>query len=176
MKSISLIIIGFLVCTGLPILSFGECETNEFITSVNSAWSASNYSQVKLLITNRISACSNDILAKGLLYEYYNNIDVDFYSARNSAIAFVASVSNRMPNEVLHKRAPLELALLLIEMPIPTNFPPSQAKTSEQMQQMHYWHPDTFPDIELYQMLLDRINAVESGNVTDQYYAPLNRD
>ena len=153
-----------------------ECETNIFLETVNAAWSASNYIQLEATLTNRVVACTNDIMAKGLLYEYYNNIDVDFFSARNAAMAFITAVSNRMPAEVIHKRTPLEMAISLVEMPIPTNFPANQSKTPEQMQYMHYWNPAAFPELELYQMLIDRINALESGVVTDEYYSPLNRN
>lgn len=81
-----------------------------------------------------------------------------------------------MPAEVIHKRAPLELAISLVEMPIPTNFPADQSKTPAQMQHLHKWHPDSFPYLRSYKGLMFRIEAIETGQVTNGYYDPLNRD
>ena len=62
--------------------SFAECETNAFIEAVNSAWVSSNYTLLEQTLTNRVTECTNDILAKGLLYEYYDDIGVNFYKAK----------------------------------------------------------------------------------------------
>ena len=156
--------------------SFAECDANDFIDVVNSAWVSSNYTLLEQILTNRVTECTNDILAKGLLYEYYDNICIDYFKARDAAIDFIIATSNRMPSEVIHRRIPLELAISLVEMPVPTNFPPSQSKTPSQMQYLHDWHTNSFPYVGLYQELISRIEAVESERVTDYYFAPLNRD
>jgi hypothetical protein len=155
-------------------ISFAECETNTFIEAVNAAWVSSNYTLLEQTLTNRVTECTNDILAKGLLYEYYDDIGVEFYKAKAAAVAFVSAVSNRAPSEVMHKRSPLGLPVLLAEMPPPTNFPSNQAKTYEQMQSMHNEFQEEFPFIGLFQGLILRMEAVESGKVTDEYFDPLN--
>lgn len=67
-----------------------ECsDTNTFLDSVNSAWVSSNYTLLEQVLTNRVAECTNDILAKGLLYEYYDDICVDFYKARDAASEFI---------------------------------------------------------------------------------------
>ena len=58
--------------------SFAECETSAFIEAVNSAWVATNYPLIKQAITNRLAECTNDLLAKGLYFEYFFSIETDF--------------------------------------------------------------------------------------------------
>ncbi len=157
-----------------PGISSGECETESFVSEVNAAWVATNYTSLEQTLTKRVAECTNDLLAKGLLYEYYGDICVDYYKALDAATAFVAAVSNRAPSEVIHKRSPLGLPVLLIQMPIPTNFPASQSKTPEQMQFMHNEFQSEFPFLGLYRDLILRMEAVESGRVTDEYFNPLN--
>lgn len=176
MKIVVSIILSMVFIVLFQTSSFAGCDTNDFIVTVNSAWVSSNYALLEQTLTNRVAECDNDILAKGLLYEYYDNICVDYFKARDAAIDFIIATSNRMPSEVIHRRIPLELAISLVEMPVPTNFPANQSKTPAQMQYLHNWHVNAFPYVGIYQELISRIEAVESGRVTDDYFAPLNRD
>lgn len=150
------------------------CETNAFVESVNATWVATNYTLLKQTITNRLVECTNDILALGLLYEYYDNICVDFYNARSAASSFVVAVSNRLPSEITYERVPVGEAISLAQMPTPTNFPANQSKTPEQMQFLHEWYPAKFPHIDLYLLLIKRIEGVEAGTLTEEDLIPLN--
>lgn len=156
---------------------FAACtDTNAFLNSVNSAWISTNYALLEQTLSNRVTDCTNDLLAKGLLYEYYDTICIDYYKARAAASAFILATSNRMPSEIIHRRDPMELPLLLCELPIPTNFPTDQSKTPEQMQYLHRRYSDAFPHLISYQSLMYRIEAIEQGLVTNGYFNPLNRD
>lgn len=177
MNTATTVIICLFIGIFVPAPGYAECsDTNLFIQAVNSAWVASNYTLLEQVLTNRVADCTNDLLAKGLLYQYYDDISIDFYKARAAASDFILSTSNRMPTEVIHKRAPLGMALLLVEMPIPTNFPADQSKTPEQMQFLHDEYPENYPSLILYQSLMFRIEAIEQGLVTNGYFNPLNRD
>ena len=175
MRIFSFIIMGVLICSLLKQQVRAECNTNTFIEAVNSAWVTTNYILLKEIITNRVAECTNDILAMGLVYEYYDDIDVDFFRARDAAVAFVSAVSNRMPSEVLHRRIPMDVPIMLAQMETPTNFPANQTKTAEQMQHLHYWYPKEFPHLGLFQMLVTRIESLESGRVTEEDVAPFNQ-
>ena len=174
MKNTAIAGIIFIVLVQTP--SFAECETKTFIEAVNTAWSSTNYTLLEQILTNRVAECTNDILAKGLLCEYYGNVCVDFNKARSAATEFIMATSNRMPSEVIHKRAPLESAISLVEMPVPTNFPADQSKTPEQMEHLHQWNPETFPYLRTYQSLMFRIEAIETEQRPLGYFDPLNRD
>ena len=177
MKIAATLITGLLIGINFQANSHAECnDTNTFLEAVNSAWVSSNYNLLEQILTNRVAECTNDLLAKGLKYQFYDDISIDFYKARAAASEFILATSNRMPAEVIHRRAPLELALLLCEMPIPTNFPADQSKTSEQMQFLHDEYPEKYPSLILYQSLMFRIEAIETGQVTNGYFNPLNRD
>jgi hypothetical protein len=174
MKTAKTIISSILFGLIIQASCFAECETNTFIEAVNTAWSSTNYTLLEQILTNRVAECTNDILAKGLLYEYYDDVCIDFHKARSAA--FIMATSNRMPSEVIHKRAPLESAIFLVEMPIPTNFPADQSKTPVQMEHMHQWNPETFPYLRTYQSLMFRIEAIETEQRPLGYFDPLNRD
>ena len=175
MKIARIVIACLLIGISLPAISHAECnDTNAFLEAVNSAWVASNYTLLEQVLTNRVAECTNDILAKGLVYQFYDDTCIDFYKARAAATEFILAVSNRVPDEVIHRRIPMELPLLLCEMPIPTNFPADQSKTPAQMQFLHNEFPDAFPFLRIYRELMWRMEAVENGLVPDGYFEPLN--
>ena len=175
MKIARIVIACLLIGISLPAISHAECnDTNAFLEAVNSAWVASNYTLLEQVLTNRVAECTNDILAKGLVFKFYEDICIDFYKARAAATEFILAVSNRVPDEVIHRRIPMGLPLLLCEMPIPTNFPADQSKTPEQMQFLHNEFPDAFPFLRIYKALMYRMEAVENGLVPDGYFEPLN--
>lgn len=150
--------------------SYAECEQDAFIEEVNTAWVATNYPLIKQAITNRLAICTNDLLALGLQYEYYVSAEVDYTNSKTSAEVFILAVSNRAPSEVNNRRVPLGLPITISRETMPTNIPPviEQARAEEQISHMHAEFSNEFPSIQLYQMLVGRIEALESGEVTEE--------
>jgi hypothetical protein len=144
-------------------MSFGECDSDTFVSEVNAAWVATNYPMIKQAITNRLAECSNDLLALGLLFEYYRSAEVDYFSAKAAAQEFVLAVSNRVPAEVIEKRVPMGLPILVAWQTSPTNIPVNQARTPEKVAYMHTTYYKAFPGISLYQTLAGRVEAIENG-------------
>ena len=140
--------------------SFGECEPEAFIADVNAAWSITNYSMIKQAITNRLALCTNDILAKGLMFEYYFLIEPDYSLGQHAASQLITAVSNRIPAEVAERREPLGLPMAVLQMTTSSNYP---TFTPARMEYLHSTHPDAFPHIMLYQVLSGRIEAIENG-------------
>lgn len=140
--------------------SFGECEPEAFIADVNAAWSITNYSMIKQAITNRLALCTNDILAKGLMFEYYFLIEPDYSLGQQAASQLITAVSNRIPAEVAERREPLGLPMAVLQMTTSSNYP---TFTPARMEYLHSTYPDAFPHIMLYQVLSGRIEAIENG-------------
>lgn len=147
--------------------SYGECEQEEFIADVNAAWVATNYQLIKQAITNRLAECTNDLLAMGLLFEYYRSAEVDYLSAKAAAQAFVIAVSNRVPAEVTEERDIMGLPIVIARQATPSNLPPvsGQVRSPEQIEYMHSTYSDAFPFINIYQILAGRVKLQEEGKL-----------
>jgi hypothetical protein len=147
-------------------VSQAECDSAAFVEEVNAAWVATNYPLIKIAITNRLSECTNDLLALGLQFEYFRSAEVDYLSAKAAAQAFVLAVSNRVPDEVIEERDIMGLPIVIARQATPTNLPPvsGQVRTPEQVDYMHRTYPDAFPYISLYQILAGRVKLEEEGS------------
>jgi hypothetical protein len=150
----------FIFTTALASISVGATNLASFENEVNAAWTATNYSMIKQAITNRLALCTNDILAKGLMFEYYFSIEPDYSLGQKAASQLITAVSNRIPAEVAEKREPLGLPMAVLQMTTSSNYP---TFTPERMEYLHSTYPDAFPHIILYQVLSGRIEAIENG-------------
>lgn len=157
-------------------LAYGQCGTTDFISEINSAWVASNHPLVRQVITNNIAECTNDLMATGLLYVYYQMIEPDVTNARNAAIAYVMAVSNRMPSEILHRRVPVDMPLIIAQASQSTNSPTNSLSAAERMQHLHYWDSNEFPYLKLFLIQMKRIEALESGELTEEDVVPFNQE
>ena len=147
--------------------TYGESEKDIFINEVNDAWVATNYPFILQTITNRLTEYPDDILALGLKYEYYLSAGVDYLSAKEAAQAYVLAVSNRVSEEITEERIGLGLPIKISREQTPTNLPPvpQQARTPEQVVEMHAEFSDAFPLINVYQMIEGRIKLIEEGSL-----------
>ena len=158
-KNIAIAILAFVLSATSA--SFGESDSEAFVDEVNAAWIATNYSLIKQAITNRLAECTNDILAKGLYFEYFFSIETDFALGQEKAAELIAAVSNRVPDEVAEKREPLGVPIAILQMTTSSNYPTG---TPARMEYLHNTYPNAFPHIMLYQVLAGRVEAIENGS------------
>lgn len=140
-------------------------DADPFVQEVNAAWVATNYPLIKTAITNRLAGATNDLLALGLLYEFYRVAEVDYLSAKAAAHNFVLAVSNRVPDEINENRTPFGGAILISREANPTNLP-YRARTPEEIEYMHTAYSNAFPHMKLYQIFDWRIKATGNGTFT----------
>lgn len=157
---LSALMVYFVYATASTSISLGATNSASFENEVNAAWRATNYSMIKQAITNRLAVCTNDILAKGLMFEYYFLIEPDYSLGQQAASQLITAVSNRIPAEVAERREPLGLPMAVLQMTTSSNYP---AFTPARMEYLHSTYPDAFPHIMLYQVLSGRIEAIENG-------------
>ncbi len=70
----------------------------------------------------------------------------------------------------------MDIPIMVSQMATPTNLPANQSKTIEQMQYMHKRYPAEFPHLNLFQLLIKRVESIESGLATEEDMAPFNQD
>ena len=140
-------------------------DADPFVQEVNAAWVETNYPRIKTAITNRLAGATNDILALGLLFEYYLSAEVDYLSAKAAAQTIVLAVSNRVPAEIIEKRVPMGLPIIISREANPTNLP-YRARTQEEIEYMHTTYSNAFPHMKLYQIFDWRIKATGNGTFT----------
>ena len=168
MRLARIVIACLLIGISLPAISHAECnDTDAFIEAINAAWVSTNYPLILQTITNRLEEHPDDLLALGLKYEYFLSAGVDYLSAKEAAQAYILAVSNRVPEEINEKRVGLGLPIMIAREQIPTHLPPvpQQARTPEQVVQMHTEFPEAFPFMNVYQMIEGRIKLIEEGSL-----------
>ncbi len=137
-------------------------DADPFVQEVNAAWMETNYPRIKTAITNRLAENTNDLLAMGLLFEYYRVAEVDYLAAKAAAQAYVLAVSNRVPEEIIKERVPMASPIHISRESNPTNLP-YHARSPEKIEYMHKTYSNAFPHIKLFQILDWRIGATENG-------------
>lgn len=152
--AIGLCLLG-LVSVGLA----DDCGVSNFVQSVNEEWVSRDYPGIRQLIDTRQSLCTNDLLSLAMNFCYYFWAEVDFSNAQSAALAFVATVSNRAPDEVNQPGVFMASVKSIAEMTPPSTFPTNQARTADQIDYLHEQeYPTSFPDIDLVVELVTRVN------------------
>lgn len=137
------------------------CDKQSFVTAVNQAWVQTNYAQIRLVVDDRLSACTNDLLGQGLNFGYYFWAGVDFTNAQVAARQFVVAVSNRAPHEVMQPGIIMAHVKSIADMATPSSFPTNQSRRPDQIQYLHaVAYPTNFPEINLY---VDFVSRVETN-------------
>jgi len=148
----------FAICIlGSSILADDPVE--EFVESVNTGWSTTNYSAILGAINDRLATNATDTLALGMKMSYYEWAVVDFDAAQQAASDFVAAVSNQYPEEFSQPCALVKYASTLASVHIdPTNYPGDQSRSSTNIVYVHSQFAE-FPDLKQHIELYRRIAA-----------------
>jgi tellurite resistance protein len=115
--------------------------TKQFYEGVNANWNNRSYTQILVLINNRLASNSSDVLALSLKAYYYVFAEKDLAQAHQAANAFLAVV-NAGANQDLKNQAQ-KIAKIVTDIPV-TDVNPL---TQEQRNAMHA-ELDTFPLID----------------------------
>ncbi|MCO5069306.1 MAG: hypothetical protein M9910_11600 [Kiritimatiellae bacterium] len=159
MKSIKVLII---VSCLAPFGGLAQtCDKESFASAINQAWVQTNYAQIRQVVDDRLTVCTNDLLGLGLSFGYYFWAGVDFTNAQLAAQQFVVAVSNRAPHEVTQPGSFMDHVKSIADMAAPSSFPTNQARSADQIQYLHtVAYPTNFPEINLY---VDFVSRVETN-------------